>query len=60
MPVIYTNEFKISDIDTVLFDKDGTFLNADLYWGKVVEERIKKIISTFDLSSELFDELCFA
>lgn len=58
MPTIFTNKFEIHNIDTVLFDKDGTFLNADLYWGKVVEERIKKIISTFNLSSELFNELC--
>ena len=58
MPAIYTNEFKISDIDTVLFDKDGTFLNADLYWGKVVEERISKIIEYVNLNKQLFQELC--
>jgi len=55
---IYTDNFKISDIDTVLFDKDGTFLNADLYWGKVVEERISKIIEHFNLDKTLFKELC--
>lgn len=52
--------WEIKGIDTVLFDKDGTFLNDHIYWGKLAECRVLKIIEQFNLNKNLFDDLCFA
>ena len=52
--------WEIDNIKAVLFDKDGTFLDDDIYWGKLAECRINKIIEYFNLDKNLFNELCFA
>ena len=53
-------DWQIENINAVLFDKDGTFLNDHIYWGKLAECRIHKIIKTFGLQEESFNDLCFA
>ena len=53
-------DWSINDVKAVLFDKDGTFLNDHMYWGKLAECRIHKIIEVFNLDKNLFEELCFA
>lgn len=53
-------DWEIDNINTVLFDKDGTFLNDHLYWGKLAECRIHKIIEVFNLDKNSFKDLCFA
>jgi len=56
----YGKNWKIENISTVLFDKDGTFLDDHVYWGKLAECRIVEIIKHFNLDKKLFEELCFA
>ena len=34
----YTKDWELKSIDTVLLDKDGTFQNDHLYWGKLAEK----------------------
>ncbi|MCQ2738819.1 MAG: HAD family hydrolase [bacterium] len=59
MANFHFNNFDINNINTVLFDKDGTFLDDNLYWGKLAECRIYKLIEYFNLDKNLFEELCF-
>ena len=60
MANIYTKEWEISDIKTILVDKDGTFLDSDYYWGKLAELRVLKLIEYFGLTKNLYELLCFA
>lgn len=53
-----TNEWEIKDIETVLFDKDGTFIDLHFFWGEMTELRVKEIIKEFNLEENLFKELC--
>ena len=39
-----TKSWTLENIDFVIFDKDGTFLDDNIYWGKLAECRINKII----------------
>ena len=57
MAVLFSKEWKIEDVSAVLFDKDGTFVDSDIYWGKLGEMRIKAIIKHFNLPFELFENL---
>ena len=53
-----TNEWEIRNIDTVLFDKDGTFIDLHFFWGKMTELRVEEIIKQFKLDKNCFDKLC--
>ncbi len=53
-----SGNWNIRNIDTVLFDKDGTFIDLHYFWGKMTELRVNEIIKRFDLSQKLFKELC--
>ena len=60
MVTLLGKDWEEKGINTVLFDKDGTFLDDHVYWGKLAECRIHKIIETFGLDKQLFNDLCFA
>ena len=52
------NENVIENVELVIFDKDGTFIDIHKYWGKVVELRARAIIKYFSMSSRFFEPLC--
>ena len=54
------NEWEIKNVKAVLLDKDGTFQDDNIYWGKLAENRISALIKYFNLNENLFEELCFA
>ncbi len=48
----------LDNIDTVLFDKDGTFIDLHYFWGKMTELRVLEIIKRYNLDSSKFNDLC--
>ena len=52
------SNWQINNIETVLFDKDGTFIDLHYFWGKMTELRVEEIIHQFNLNQGLFDKLC--
>lgn len=50
--------FKIDNIETILFDKDGTFIDLHYFWGQMTELRVKEIIKRYHLKQEDFEKLC--
>lgn len=53
-----TDNFEINNIDTILFDKDGTFIDLHYFWGKMTEMRASKIVKKFNLQKNMFSTLC--
>ena len=53
-----TTDWEIKNIDTVLFDKDGTFINLHYFWGKMTELRAKEVIKKFNLNQNVLSNLC--
>ena len=53
-----TNKWQINNIDTVLFDKDGTFIDLHYFWGKMTEMRVSEIIKEFRMPQSSFPRLC--
>lgn len=53
-----TDNWQIDHIDTVLFDKDGTFIDLHYFWGKMTEMRAKAVINQYNLSIDFMDNLC--
>lgn len=52
--------WRMNDISGVLFDKDGTLIDSNVYWGRIIERRSAAIIDYYNLSKDLFDDLCLA
>lgn len=55
---LVSSDWKLENIDTVLFDKDGTFIDLHYFWGKMSEMRVEEIIKRYKLAPELFSTLC--
>lgn len=55
---LITKEWIINDIEAVLFDKDGTFVDLHFFWGKITEMRSLEVIKRFNLDENLLDNLC--
>lgn len=53
-----TKNWQINNIDTVFFDKDGTFVDLHYFWGKMTELRVKEIIKRYSLSTDFLFPLC--
>lgn len=55
---LITQDWEIQDIDTIFFDKDGTFIDLHYFWGKMTELRVQEIINRFNIDSGMFSQLC--
>ena len=53
-----TQNWQINDIETVLFDKDGTFIDLHYFWGKMTELRAFSIIEKYNLSKTDLSKIC--
>ena len=51
-------DWEIKNIETILFDKDGTFIDLHYFWGQMTELRVKEIIKRFNKNNEIFEQLC--
>ena len=58
MADLYAKNWIIKNVDTVLFDKDGTFIDAHVYWGRIIELRIQAVMNFYQIDDKYFDELC--
>ncbi len=55
---LVTKNWQIENVETVLFDKDGTLVDLHYFWGKMTEMRVDKIIRKFKLTNGHFAPLC--
>ena len=53
-----TKNWQIDNIDTIFFDKDGTFIDLHFFWGKMTEMRCLEIIKRYNLEATLLNTLC--
>ena len=53
-----TKNWSIENIETVLFDKDGTFIDLHYFWGKMTELRAQEVIKRFNSKDEYFKQIC--
>lgn len=60
MSIIYSKNNKFENIDTVFFDKDGTFIDSHIYWGELIERRIRAAIKFYGIKADCFDDLCLS
>ena len=54
---IASKNFRIENIDAIIFDKDGTLTDSSIYWSEIIKRRSKKIQEDLLLSKEEYYEL---
>jgi len=57
MITLSTKDWKIGNIDTILFDKDGTLMDSHIYWGEIIKRRAMALIYATNISTVKYDEL---
>lgn len=58
MAIISGPNWQIPNINTVLFDKDGTFIDSHIYWGQIIQRRARAIISFFKIDEDKYTDIC--
>ncbi len=58
MVSLKTKDWEINNVETVFFDKDGTFIDLHYFWGKMTQMRAGEVIERFNLSKDVFFEIC--
>ena len=49
---------EIKNIDAIIFDKDGTITNSNVYWSEIIFLRSTEIIKTFKLNKNYLSFIC--
>ena len=39
---IYSKNFRLNDIEGIIFDKDGTLTDSSFYWSEIIKKEITK------------------
>lgn len=55
---LISKNWEIDNIQAVLFDKDGTFIDLHFFWGKITEMRAEKTCENFQLPISYLNKLC--
>lgn len=53
-----TDNWEIENIDTVLFDKDGTLIDSNIYWGEIIKRRAMALIYATGISVINYNGIC--
>lgn len=57
---VITPDWTIPDVETVIFDKDGTLIDVHRYWGRIIEMRANEITQMFNISLDSTGGICRA
>lgn len=57
---LITPNWEIPDIEAVIFDKDGTLIDAHRYWGRIIEMRAYELAQMFGFAPQYISGICRA
>ena len=58
MTRLISKNWSLDNVETIIFDKDGTFIDLHYFWGKMTEMRANEVIKYYKLKENIFDTLC--
>jgi phosphoglycolate phosphatase-like HAD superfamily hydrolase len=60
MATLHSSSWEIENVGCVIFDKDGTLLDGNIFWGDIIVKRAIHIIRYFGLNINSLNELCLS
>ena len=54
---IISKNFRLNDIEGIIFDKDGTLTDSSFYWSEIIKRRSHKIVNDLKLLKEDYFQL---
>ena len=54
---IKSKNFSLNEIKGVIFDKDGTITDSNIYWSKIITMRTEEILKAFKISDQFSYEI---
>ena len=55
--LLINNKLKLTDVEAVIFDKDGTLIDVHHYWASMLKIRAKLIVNKYKLDGNVKNEL---
>ena len=54
MTRLISKNWSLDNVETIIFDKDGTFIDLHYFWGKMTEMRANEVIKYYKLKGNIF------
>ncbi len=58
MEILANNKVIFKNIDTIIWDKDATIIDANSFWAEITKRRADKIISYYSIDEKFYPEIC--
>lgn len=58
MKILANNEVIFENIDTIIWDKDATIIDANYFWAEITKRRADKILAHYSLNKNFYSEIC--
>lgn len=58
MEILANNKVIFKNIDTIIWDKDATIIDANSFWAEITRRRTDKIISHYSIDEKFYSEIC--
>ncbi len=58
MKILANNEVIFDNIDTIVWDKDATIIDANYFWAEITKRRADKVIAHYALNDKFYSEIC--
>ncbi len=58
MNIFLNNELVFCNIDTIIWDKDATLIDANYFWAEITRRRADKVLAHYSLGKEFYSDIC--
>ena len=58
MDIFANNKLIFHNIDTIIWDKDATLIDANFFWAEITRRRANKVLECYSIDSKHYSEIC--
>ena len=58
MDIFANNKLIFRNIDTIIWDKDATLIDANYFWAEITRRRAHKVLEYYSIDNKHYSEIC--